>query len=83
MSIERDRKLGALSRLREELRKLENRASGILESIRLNCWHGDQSSPLDLDAQKIADYVQEYEQVHATGRTLRKQINAMEDELGV
>lgn len=80
---ERLMKMGELGELRKKFAAVEDRAEGILQSIRLAAYVSPVASALDLDARKIANYAAEYTAVHAEGRKLRGAITQLEEDLGV
>ncbi len=80
-NVHRLMKQGKLGELRDELRKLENRATGIIESMSIATFV--QSSPFDLDAQKVLDYADELKKTIDAGNKCQAAIDDLEDELGV
>jgi len=79
--LERYKKLGLLQTKREELAQLEDRAEGILGSIRDATFV--VASVWDLDGSKVANYGRELRGVLEQGQALRSQIDALKNELGV
>jgi len=83
MSTERTMKMGQLAELQEQLRRLENRADGILGNIRLEAMPAPLSGPFDLDAQRIRDYADEFLGVSGEGRRVLAAIDKLKGELGL
>ncbi|MCC6679266.1 MAG: hypothetical protein IT445_00035 [Phycisphaeraceae bacterium] len=83
MSQERYMKLGMLEDLRRKLRAVEDRAEGIIESLRTATFVAPLSSIFDLDTEKVTNYATELRQVSIEGQRIRSEIQKLEDELGV
>lgn len=80
-NIERLAKQGLLGEKRAELKRIEDLAEGVIDTIRVGVFV--QSSVFDLDADSIATHGQELQRHIRNGNDIRARIAALEDELGV
>ena len=74
-------KQGLLAERKRELGALEDRAEGIIESIQIAVFV--QASVFDLDADRVANYARELQQVIKKGNELKGEIDKLEDQLGI
>ena len=73
-------KLGLKGKLEEELKALEDRAEGIIESIQSNTFV--MSTVWNLDGEKIRNYGRELAEVIRQGNELRNRIEELKADLG-
>ena len=69
--------------LEQKLKKVQFRIEGILESMRSAMFVPPTSSPLRLNAEKVASYAEELVEVQAEGIKIENAIDTLKEELGV
>ncbi len=83
MSEERLKKLGLMSELREDRRRLKHRCDGIIGSLGDATFVRDPENPFALDGQKIMDFARELAGVIREGNALDRRIAGLIADLGI